>query len=77
MSRFTGFSEKSLKKCDQKYGRSMGSDAIALNFSKEIHFHAAFADIRFLKWRDVINSNSWFLAILKGFDFIQANIFFL
>ena len=37
MSRFTGFSEKFfLKKNDLKYGWSMGSDAIALSFSKEL-----------------------------------------
>ena len=35
MSRFTGFSEK-LKKNDLKYGRGLGSDAIALNLSKEL-----------------------------------------
>ena len=27
-------------------------------------FHVAFGKIRFLNWHDVINSNSWFLAIL-------------
>ena len=38
MSRFTGFSEKSFFKKYKylKYGRSMGSDAITLNFSKEL-----------------------------------------
>ena len=45
-------------------------------------FHAGFGEIRFLKWRDVINSNSWFLAILKRFSeglplINQPNIFFL
>ena len=35
MSRFIGFSEE-LKKKKSKYGRSIGSDAIALNFSKEL-----------------------------------------
>ena len=33
---------------------------------------------RFLKWCDVINSNSWFLAILKGFSEglpLQYNVF--
>ena len=34
MSRFNGFSEELKKK--SKYGRSIGSDAIALNFSKEL-----------------------------------------
>ena len=38
MSRFTGFSEKSWKKSDLKYGRGMGSDAITLNFSKELDY---------------------------------------
>ena len=32
MSKFTAFSEKSLK-----HGRGMGSDAIALNFSRELN----------------------------------------
>ena len=27
-----------------------------------------YGEIRFLKWYDVINSNSWFLAILKEFS---------
>ena len=37
MSRFTGFSEKYLKKnLKVKYKRNVGSDAIALNFSKEL-----------------------------------------
>ena len=36
MSRFTGFSEKSFLKKLELYGPSMGSDAIALNFSKEL-----------------------------------------
>ena len=50
----------------------MGSDAIALNFSKELDSTdcsmGGFGDIRFLKWRDVISSNSWVLTILKGFS---------
>ena len=51
----------------------MGSDAIILNFSNELDstdwlFHAGFGEIKFLMWRDVINSNSWFLAILKVFS---------
>ena len=45
------------------------------------HFYACFREITFLKWRDVINSNSWFMAILKGFSglplFKLPNIFFL
>ena len=44
-------------------------------------FHAGFGEIRFLKWRDVINSNSWLFGNIKWvsrrFTFIQANIFFL
>ena len=31
-------------------------------------FHAGFGEMKFLKLRDVINSNSWFLAMLKGFS---------
>ena len=31
-------------------------------------FHVGFGEIKFLKWCDVINSNSWFLAILKDFQ---------
>ena len=56
-----------------KYGWNIGSDAIALSFSKGLDFtdcyiYAGFGEIRFLKWCDVINSNSWFLAILKEFS---------
>ena len=42
-------------------------------------FYVGFGEIRFLKWHDVIDSNSWFLLIWKvfRFAFIQANIFFL
>ena len=43
-------------------------------------FHADFGQIRFLKWRDVIDSNSWFFGnikrVFKRFAFIQANYFF-
>ena len=50
----------------------MGSDASCFKFLEGIRlhwmFHAGFWEIRFLKWRDVINSNSWFLAIFKGFS---------
>ena len=28
-------------------------------------FHAGFWETRFLKWRDIINSSSWFLELLK------------
>ena len=48
----------------------MGSEAIALNFSEELDSTdfsmGVFGQIRLLKWCDVINSNSWFLAIVKG-----------
>ena len=37
----------------------------SLNFLKELD---SIREIRFLKWRYVINSNSWFLAISKGFS---------
>ena len=51
------------------YGRSMGSDAIALNFFNKLDstklFHVGFGEIRFLKWHDVINSKSWFLTIFQ------------
>ena len=47
-------------------------DAIRFKFLEGIRlhwlFHVGFGEIRFLKWRDVINSSSWFLAILKGFS---------
>ena len=36
MSRFIEFFEKSVLKKNVKYGRSMGSDAIALDFLKEL-----------------------------------------
>ena len=39
-------------------------------------FHAGFGEIRFLKWCDVINSNSWFLTILKGFSFTAFKLTF-
>ena len=69
------FSEKSFFKKSLRYESkyAMGSHAIALNFSKKSDstdwlFHTGFEEIRFLKWRDVINSDSCFLAILKGFS---------
>ena len=40
MRKFTGFSEKSWN--NLKYGRSMRSDAITLNFSKESDFTDCF-----------------------------------
>ena len=85
MSRFTRFSEESFLLIKSEiWANSMGSDAIVLNFSKELArlhwmFHAGFREIRFLKWRDVISSNSWFLVILKGFYFtaFKLTFFFL
>ena len=62
--------EKILKK-NLKYGQSMGSDAIVFNFLKKLDsrlVHVGFKEIIFLKSHDVINSNSWFLAILKEFS---------
>ena len=50
----------------------MGSRCYRFEFLEEIRlyllFHVNFGEIRFLKWHDVINSNSWFWAILKGFS---------
>ena len=56
-----------------KYGwSSMGNGCYRFKFLEEIRlhwlFHVGFGEIRFLKWHDVINSNSWFLAILKEFS---------
>ena len=83
MSRVTRFSEKSFfkKKKSEIWAKRMGSDAIALNFSNELtrlHWmsHASFGETRFLKWCDVINSNSWFLIILKGFSFRAFKLIF-
>ena len=64
-----------------KYGQLMISlyflDRIGLHWL----FHVGFREITFLKWCNVTNSNSWFLAILNGFcrrfAFLEANIFFL
>ena len=53
-----------------KYGWSMGSDAIALKFLERVRpywlFHVGFEEIGFLKSRIAINSNPWFLAILRA-----------
>ena len=78
MSRFTGFSETSLflKKSEiwekimgpVKYYRFKFLEGIRLHWL----YHTNFGEIRFLKWFDAINSNSWFLAILKGFNSLQA-----
>ena len=62
---------KNIKKKNLKYGQSMDSDAIAFNFLKKLDsrlVHVGFKEISFLKSHDVINSNSWFLAILKEFS---------
>ena len=87
MSRFTGFSEKSLfkKKNEILMGKLCAVTwCYPFKFLEEIRFHwlfhVGFGEIGFLKWHDVINSNSSFLAILIKvfrFAFIQANIFFL
>ena len=54
-----------LRKKNQKYGRSMASDAIALNFLKELDSTGCSMQV----CRDyVVNSNSWLLAISKGFS---------
>ena len=86
MSRFIGVSEKSvfLKK-NLKYGwSSMGSGCYRLKFLAEIRlhwlFHVGFGEIRFIKRHDVINSNSWFWAILRefsGFLLFMLIFFFL
>ena len=53
-------------------------DIIALHWL----FHAGFREITFLKWSNVSNWNSWFLATLlnwlsRRFPFTQTNIYFL
>ena len=73
MSIFTGFSEKSFLfwKENLNYGQSMGSDVIDINFSQELNSTGCsmgFGEIRFLKWRDAISSNSWILVILNRFS---------
>ena len=47
----------------------MGNDAVVLNFSKELGSTdcMSYMPVRCLKSCDLINSNSLFLAILKGF----------
>ena len=55
MSRFTEYSGTSFfKETPEIWAKSMGSDAIALNISKELArrlrmFHADFGEIKFLK----------------------------
>ena len=58
--------------------------AVMINFFKELDsndwlFHASFGEMRFLKWRDVINSIFFgdIKRVFRKFTFIQANIFFL
>ena len=55
-----------------KYERSMDSECYRFKFLEEIRLHwlfrVGFGEISFLKWHDVIISNSWFLAILKEFS---------
>ena len=61
MSRFTGFSEKSFLKKSEIWA-NYGKWCYRFKFLEGIRlhwlFHAGFGEIRFLKWRDVINSNS-------------------
>ena len=73
---------RNLKKTKLKYGQSMGSHAIALNFLMKLEirpqwlFDVGFREIKFLKWHDVINSNSVFLAIFERvfkFAFIEPS----
>ena len=56
----------------QQYGWSMGSECYRFKFLEGIRLHWLFyvglGEIRFLKWHNVISSNSWFLAILKEFS---------
>ena len=73
LSTFTGFSEKSffLKKKKEIWTK-YGQWRYRFKFLKGIRlywlFHVDFGEIRFLKWCDVINSNSCFLTILNGFS---------
>ena len=61
----------------------MGSWHCRSKFSMELDStdcSISFGEIRFLKWRNINSSNSWFLAILNGFSegcLYQTNIFFL
>ena len=71
---FTRFSKKYifLKKSEiwAKHGQ-LTINTIALNFWMEYsttECSVSFGKIRFLKRRDVNNSNFWFLAILYGFS---------
>ena len=66
-----------------KKSETWANDGTALNFLTEIDStdcSAGFGEIRFLKWRDINNLNSWFLTMLNGLSegflkFIRANIF--
>ena len=52
-------------------GKVLAVEAITLNFLMELNFTGCsmgFGEIRFLKWRHINDSNSWFLAILNGFS---------
>ena len=81
--RFAGFSEKSFfKKNKSEIWAKYGLWCYHFKFLEEIRlhwlFHRGFGEIRFLKWHDVINSNYWFLAILRVFRFVFIqSIFFL
>ena len=59
----------------------MGSGCYRFKFLEEIRlhwlFHMGFEEIRFLKWHDVINSNYWFLAILREFSGLLLSMLIL
>ena len=84
MSRFTGFYEKSFfKRISEIWAKILN---FSLNSSKELNsIDCSMWVLERLNFQSdviyVINSNSWLLAILKGFSegfaFIEANIFFL
>ena len=61
-------SYKKILKLRQRHGQS----TLSLYFVGriELHwlFHWGFGEMTILKWRNVSNSNSWFLAIIKGFS---------
>ena len=53
------------------FGEVWAVDAITLNFLTKLDStdcSMGLGDIRYLKWHDVNNSNSWFLTILNGFS---------
>ena len=78
MSRFTGLSEKSFFKKNLEYGKEYEQWCYCFKFLERIRvhwmFHSGFGEIIFLKHSDVINLNSWFLTILKGFNFTVSKL---